>query len=219
MREKIFLTIYGLGFVFFSHAYAQHDTIGKPHYQLIDTIRLSDVYVFERAERTFPNEEARKQYLILRNRVRKVYPYAKMAADRLYVMEQTMDTMKNNRTKKTYVKRTQKYIEDRFTDELKQLSRSQGRILVKLIHRQTGRTAFNLVKELRNGWNAFWYNNTAWLYDISLKSEYNPAEVEEDYWIEEILLRAFAREELEEQEAAFLIDFEKISQERRNRRK
>lgn len=219
MREKIFLTIYGLVFVFFSHAYAQHDTIGKPHYQLIDTIRLSDVYVFERAERTFPNEEARKQYLILRNRVRKVYPYAKMAADRLYVMEQTMDTMKNNRTKKTYVKRTQKYIEDRFTDELKQLSRSQGRILVKLIHRQTGRTAFNLVKELRNGWNAFWYNNTAWLYDISLKSEYNPAEVEEDYWIEEILLRAFAREELEEQDPAFLIDFEKISQERRNRRK
>ncbi|ATA72357.1 MULTISPECIES: DUF4294 domain-containing protein [Capnocytophaga] len=219
MREKILLTIYGLGFVFFSHAYAQHDTIGKPHYQLIDTIRLSDVYVFERAERTFPNEEARKQYLILRNRVRKVYPYAKMAADRLYVMEQTMDTMKNNRTKKTYVKRTQKYIEDRFTDELKQLSRSQGRILVKLIHRQTGRTAFNLVKELRNGWNAFWYNNTAWLYDISLKSEYNPAEVEEDYWIEEILLRAFAREELEEQDPAFLIDFEKISQERRNRRK
>ncbi|ATA74473.1 DUF4294 domain-containing protein [Capnocytophaga sp. H2931] len=219
MREKILLTIYGLGFVFFSHAYAQHDTIGKPHYQLIDTIRLSDVYVFERAERTFPNEEARKQYLILRNRVRKVYPYAKMAADRLYVMEQTMDTMKNNRTKKMYVKRTQKYIEDRFTDELKQLSRSQGRILVKLIHRQTGRTAFNLVKELRNGWNAFWYNNTAWLYDISLKSEYNPAEVEEDYWIEEILLRAFAREELEEQDPAFLIDFEKISQERRNRRK
>lgn len=219
MREKILLTIYGLGFVFFSHAYAQHDTIGKSHYQLIDTIRLSDVYVFERAERTFPNEEARKQYLILRNRVRKVYPYAKMAADRLYVMEQTMDTMKNNRTKKTYVKRTQKYIEDRFTDELKQLSRSQGRILVKLIHRQTGRTAFNLVKELRNGWNAFWYNNTAWLYDISLKSEYNPAEVEEDYWIEEILLRAFAREELEEQDPAFLIDFEKISQERRNRRK
>ncbi|WP_172918395.1 DUF4294 domain-containing protein [Capnocytophaga canis] len=219
MREKILLTIYGLGFVFFSHAYAQHDTIGKPHYQLIDTIRLSDVYVFERAERTFPNEEARKQYLILRNRVRKVYPYAKMAADRLYVMEQTMDTMKNNRTKKTYVKRTQKYIEDRFTDELKLLSRSQGRILVKLIHRQTGRTAFNLVKELRNGWNAFWYNNTAWLYDISLKSEYNPAEVEEDYWIEEILLRAFAREELEEQDPAFLIDFEKISQERRNRRK
>ena len=118
--------------------------------------------------------------------------------------------MQNKRMKKIYVKRMQRYIEDRFTEELKNLSRSQGRILVKLIYRQTGRTAYNLVKELRSGWNAFWYNNTAWLYNISLKSEYNPSEVKEDYLIEDILRRSFANGELDYQKSAIDINYLKL---------
>ena len=201
----------------FSVANGQTDTINNPQFMVIDTIHLSEVYVFGK-DRKFASEEARKQYLILRNRVKKVYPYAKLAAERLQIMEQTMDTMKNKQHKRLYTKRMQKYIEERFTDELKKLSRSQGRILVKLIHRQTGKTAFHLVKDLRNSWNAFLYNSTAWLYDISLKSEYNPLEVSEDFYIEEILLRAFANDELEFQPPAFDIDFAKIAEERRKRR-
>ena len=138
-----------------------------------DTIRLAEVSVFGK-EHYFGDAEAQKRYLLLRSRVKRVYPYAKMAADRLYTMERTMDTMQNKRQKKVYVKRTQRYIEDHFTDELKKLSRSQGRILIKLIHRQTGKTAYELVKDLRNGWNAYWYNKTAWLYDLSLKKGYDP---------------------------------------------
>lgn len=198
--------------------FAQTDTTyHQENFQFIDTIRLSEVIVFG-GERKFVSEEARKQYLLLKSRVKRVYPYAKLAADRLHIMEQTMDTMKSKRAKKIYTKRTQKYVEERFTEELKKLSRSQGRILVKLIHRQTGRTAYQLVKDLRNGWNAFMYNSTAWLYDISLKTEYNPAEVSEDLLIEEILLRAFSNNELEEQPPAFPIDFLKILEERRKKR-
>lgn len=198
--------------------FAQADTTYRDsHIQFVDTIRLSEVLVFSK-ERKFVSEEARKQYLLLRSRVKKVYPYAKLAADRLHIMEQTMDTMRSKRNKKIYTKRMQKYIEDRFTDELKKLSRSQGRILVKLIHRQTGKTAYQLVKDLRNGWNAFMYNSTAWLYDISLKTEYNPTENTEDFLIEEILLRAFANDELEAQALAFEINFSKIIEERRRRR-
>ena len=198
--------------------FAQVDTTYQDsHIQFVDTIRLSEVLVFSK-ERKFVSEEARKQYLLLRSRVKKVYPYAKLAADRLHIMEQTMDTMRSKRNKKIYTKRMQKYIEDRFTDELKKLSRSQGRILVKLIHRQTGKTAYQLVKDLRNGWNAFMYNSTAWLYDISLKTEYNPTENTEDFLIEEILLRAFANDELEAQAPAFEINFSKIIEERRRRR-
>ena len=181
-----------------------------------DTIRLTEVNLFGK-ERSFSDLEAQKRYLLLQRRVKKVYPYAKMAADRLSVMQHTMDTMQRTRQKKVYVKRTQRYIEEHFTDELKKLSRSQGRILIKLIHRQTGRTAYNLVKELRNGWNAYWYNKTAWLYDLSLKKEYDPHNVEEDYWIEEIILRAINRGELEPQVPALRFNFTELTEERKKR--
>ena len=175
-----------------------------------DTIRLTEVNLFGK-ERSFADLDAQKRYFLLRNRVKKVYPYAKMAAERLSVMEHTMDTMQNSRQKKVYVKRTQKYIEDHFTEELKKLSRSQGRILIKLIHRQTGKTAYDLVRDLRNGWNAFWYNKTAWLYDLSLKKGYDPLNVEEDYWIEEILLRAINKGELEPQLPALQYSFSELT--------
>jgi hypothetical protein len=158
----------------------------------------------------FKDEEQRKKYELLRYRVRKVYPYAKMAADKLYKIERTLDTLPNQRQRKRYTKQVQEDAEARFTDELKKLSRSQGRILIKLIYRQTGYSAYDLVKNLRSGWRAFWYNNTAWFYDLSLKSTYAPERVEEDFWIEDILLRAFSQGELEMQPPAIGINYEAI---------
>lgn len=158
----------------------------------------------------FKDEEQRKKYELLRYRVRKVYPYAKMAADKLHKIERTLDTLPNQRQRKRYTKQVQEDAEARFTDELKKLSRSQGRILIKLIYRQTGYSAYDLVKNLRSGWRAFWYNNTAWFYDLSLKSTYAPERVEEDFWIEDILLRAFSQGELEMQPPAIGINYEAI---------
>ena len=158
----------------------------------------------------FKDEEQREKDELLRYRVRKVYPYAKMAADKLYKIERTLDTLPNQRQRKRYTKQVQEDAEARFTDELKKLSRSQGRILIKLIYRQTGYSAYDLVKNLRSGWRAFWYNNTAWFYDLSLKSTYAPERVEEDFWIEDILLRAFSQGELEMQPPAIGINYEAI---------
>jgi hypothetical protein len=165
----------------------------------------------------FKDEEQRKKYELLRYRVRKVYPYAKMAADKLHKIERTLDTLPNQRQRKRYTKQVQEDAEARFTDELKKLSRSQGRILIKLIYRQTGYSAYDLVKNLRSGWRAFWYNNTAWFYDLSLKSTYAPERVEEDFWIEDILLRAFSQGELEMQPPAIGINYEAIEKKWRMR--
>ena len=165
----------------------------------------------------FKDEEQRKKYELLRYRVRKVYPYAKMAADKLYKIERTLDTLPNQRQSKRYTQQVQEDAEARFTDELKKLSRSQGRILIKLIYRQTGYSAYDLVKNLRSGWRAFWYNNTAWFYDLSLKSTYAPERVEEDFWIEDILLRAFSQGELEMQPPAIGINYEAIEKKWRMR--
>ncbi|MGY8944947.1 MAG: DUF4294 domain-containing protein, partial [Flavobacteriales bacterium] len=80
--------------------------------------------------------------------------------------------------------------------------RSQGRILIKLVHRQTGYSTHQLVKELRNGWRAFIYQTTASLFKLSLKSTYDPETVYEDYLIEDILQRGFSDGSLEKQPKA-----------------
>ena len=73
----------------------------------------------------------------------------------------------------------EKFLQDELTAELKRLTRTEGQILVKLIYRETGTTAFDLVKELRNGFRAFTYNTIASFFDISLKTEYNPEKIKE----------------------------------------
>lgn len=168
-------------------------------------IDLNEVMLLHKLE--FDSKKDRIRYLILRRKTIKVYPYAKLAAERLDSMNKRLAGIKKRHHKKKYAKRVQKYIEGEFSEELKKLTRTEGQILVKLIHRQTGETAFNLVKELRNGWRAFWYNTTASMFDISLKREFDPFNEKEDYLIEDILQRNFQSGRLERQKPATQFDF------------
>jgi len=93
----------------------------------------------------------------------------------------------------------------------KKLSRKQGQILVKLINRQTGFTTYELIKDYKSGWKAFWSNATASAFDISLKRKYAPYQDNEDFLIETILVRAFDHGRLVRQEAATPIDYDKLS--------
>lgn len=170
-----------------------------------EMIGLDEVYLLEKLR--FRSSEERRQYLLLKRRTLKVYPYAKLAAERLVTMRERLESIENKRYKKIYTRRVQKYVEEEFSQELKNFTRSEGRILIKLIHRQTGSTAYDLVKELRTGWRAFRYNITAGLFEISLKDEFHPFEVKEDYLIEDILERAFQEGSLERQEPANPIDY------------
>jgi len=168
-------------------------------------IDLDEVMLLHKLK--FDSKKDRIRYLILRRKTIKVYPYAKMAAERLDSMNTRLATLKRNRERKRYTKRIQKYIEGEFSEELKKMSRTEGQILVKLIHRQTGKTAFNLIKELRSGWRAFWYNTTASMFDISLKREFDPLNEKEDYLIEDVLQRNFQSGRLERQDPAIEFDF------------
>ena len=171
-------------------------------------IELKEVIVFQPLK-FFSFEEA-KSYVILRNRIYKVYPYAKLASDRLNVLNERLDQITSERKKRMYLKRIESFIYDEFEQELKKLSRSQGRILIKLVHRQTGNTTHQLVKELRNGWRAFIYQTTASLFKLSLKDTYTPEEIYEDYLIEDILQRAFSEERLESQDTALDYDLDTL---------
>lgn len=202
--------------VFFaaSSAFAQVTTTEKTKAEieeadtiLNDTILLEEVIVYR--EKLDP--EAKKQFLLLRNRVYKVYPYAKIAAERLTALNANMSKLKSNKDKKKYSKIVEDYLENEFKVQLKKLSRKQGQILVKLIHRQTGETAFDLVKDYKSGWKAFWSNNTARLFDINLKTPYDPYQVNEDYLIETILQRAFNNGRLIEQKSATPYDIDELN--------
>ncbi len=186
------------------------DSIEKT-YMIIDgdsipreMIDLEEVVLLKKLK--FDDINDRRRYLILRRKTRKVYPYAKLASERLIDLNSRLDQIKSKRARKKYTKIVQNYIEDEFSAELKKLTHTEGQILVKLINRQTGYTAFDLVKNLKSGWRAFWYNTTASLFDISLKEEYHPESNKEDYLIEDILQRSFRDNILERQKSA--LDFE-----------
>ena len=176
------------------------DTIPREAIDLDEVVILKDL--------KFQNLEERRRYLILRRKTRKVYPYAKLASERLLSLNSRLDEIQSKGDKKRYTKIVQDYIEEEFSAELKKLTRTEGQILIKLIHRQTGTTAFNLVKNLKSGWRAFWYNTTASMFDISLKERYDPQNNHEDYLIEDILQRSFNQDVLERQASA--LDFKYV---------
>ena len=198
--------LYILFLLLTSHAFvnAQDTSLPQGELMLLDGdsiptygIPLKEVVLFQPLR--FKTRLELKRYLILRRKTLKVYPYAKLAADRLTILNERLDNLDNKRSRKKYLKRMEKFIYEEFEQELKKFSRSEGQILIRLVHRQTGTTTYDLVKELRTGWKAFWYETTASLFKLSLKDTFDPEYSFEDYLIEDILQRAFADQYLEEQ--------------------
>ena len=148
-------------------------------------IDLNEVVIYNPVE--FLNNKERLDYFVLKRKVLKVYPYAKMASERLKKLNSRLDKITSKRKRKKYTRMLEKFLQDELTAELKRLTRTEGQILVKLIYRETGSTAFSLVRELRNGFKAFTYNTIAKVFKISLKEKYDPFNVREDQFIEDIL--------------------------------
>lgn len=160
-------------------------------------IKLREIKLLNKLK--FKSSYDRRYYFWFRKKVLRAYPFAKLAAERLAVLNERIDKIKSKRKKKKYIKLIQKYMEGEFTAKLKKLTRTEGRIIIKLVYRQTGKTVFQLIREYRSGWKAFWYNATAKMFKLSLKETYNPNEIKEDFLIEDILQRAFISGALEEQ--------------------
>ena len=132
------------------------------------------------------------RYYTLKRKTLKVYPYALLASKRLEKLNSRLSLIKTRDQKKKYARVVERFMEKEFSNELKKLTRSEGQILIKLIYRETGQTVYKLVKKLRNGFRAFSYNSLAKIFDISIKTQYNPMNNDEDAIIEDILNRAYA---------------------------
>jgi glutaredoxin len=117
--------------------------------------------------------------------VKKVLPYAKLAKQTLDQIESAMDSIKDEKQQKIYIKDLEKEMKSRFSAELKDLTIDQGRILIKLIDRETGNTTYALVKEFRGSISAFFWQKVAQVFGNNLKSKYDS--LKDDRAIEQII--------------------------------
>ncbi|TXD50535.1 DUF4294 domain-containing protein [Polaribacter sp. IC063] len=163
----------------------------------------------------FQSKDDIRYYLWFRRKVFKSYPYAELASSRLDSLNARLNRIDSKRNRRKYTKQIQSYIEGEFTEQIKKMTKTEGGILIKLIHRQTGLTAYDNIKSLRSGWKAFWYNTTANIFSLSLKTEYHPETINEDFLIEDILQRAFQDGTLKFQESRLDFYFPEIIIERK----
>lgn len=138
---------------------------------------------------TFESRRFARRYWRLVGRVKKTYPYAVAAAQLMeeYSAKYELSNVKESEKRK-YLKMMEKELLEKYGDELRKMSISDGRILIKLIDRETNSTSYTLIKELRGGTSAFFWQGVARLFGNDLKSEFNPAENFEDEYIDQILL-------------------------------
>lgn len=137
----------------------------------IPWVGVSEVRVY--GEKKFKNIKQQLKWNKMKRDVKKVYPYAILAAAKLKEYDRVLATLPTEAQRKAYMKKAEKELKDEFEGELKKLTMTQGRILIKLIDRETGRTSYDLVKDLRGSFQAFMWQSVAKLFGSNLKSEYD----------------------------------------------
>ena len=152
-----------------------------------DTIESKTLeYVFLHTRESLSASNARAKWNRLRNAVYVTYPYAKRAGAVLNDMNAKMANMNEKSARKAYIKTREKDLKKEFTDPLTNLSIYQGRVLMKLINRETGNNCYEIIKEYKGGLLARFYQTIAFFFDTSLKQPYEPKG--DDAEIEKIVL-------------------------------
>lgn len=123
----------------------------------------------------------------LASNVKKVFPYAKLAGAKMQEFDSLLASIPNAAERRRMMKQAEKEISAQYTQDLKNMTFSQGAILIRLIDRETGSTSYQVVRELRGRLRAFFYQGFARIWGYNLKSEYNPQTNPEDDEIETIV--------------------------------
>jgi len=150
----------------------------------IPIIDLPEVRVYLR--RDFEYLYLKRRYRRMIRNIKKAYPYARIAADELKKLDDHLLTLDSEKEQKAYVNQAEKEIMKRFEKDVRKLTVTQGIILVKLIDRETGRTSYQVIKELKGGFTAFFWQGIARIFGNNLKTEYDP--VYQDKVMEDIVL-------------------------------
>ena len=144
---------------------------------------LSNIYVYSHL--TTDQKKAIASYNRLRNAVYVSYPYARKAGIVLNDINTKLEKISAESARKKYIKSREKELKKEFTSPLTNLSIYQGKILMKLINRETGNNCYEIIKEYRGGLTARLYQTVAFFFDSNLKQPYDASQ--EDLVIERIV--------------------------------
>jgi len=150
----------------------------------IPFIDLRTAVVFPDADKA--NARVMKRYEKLVYNVIYVYPYAKIAGQKLKEYKKILDTIPDEKRRKIFIKKAEKELEAKFGKDIREMNFYQGKILIKLIYRETGNSSYDIVKELRGGFSAFVYQTLAKIFGYDLKEKYDPTG--EDQSIENVIM-------------------------------
>ena len=138
----------------------------------IPCVQLPTVYIFKPLK--FKNDKERMEdYRLVRN-VKKVYPIAREINRTILETYEYLQTLPNEKARQKHIKRVEKGLKDQYTPRMKKLSFAQGKLLIKLVDRQSNQTSFELVKAFMGPFKAGFYQTFAALFGASLKKEYDP---------------------------------------------
>ncbi len=153
-----------------------------------DTIPLISLGTFSYSEHPYRNtKKYTRRYRKLRKKVVKTYPYATVTHELLANYDEELSRLTAERDRKDYLNIAEDELKAEFEGEIRSLTVSEGKILIKLIDRETGDTSFDLIKKLKGGFTAFMYQSIARIFGSNLKSEYDP--LGDDMIIEDIVVQ------------------------------
>ena len=138
----------------------------------IPCVQLPTVYIFKPLK--FKNDKERMEYYRLVRNVKKVYPIAREINRTIHETYEYLQTLPNEKARQKHIKRVEKGLKDQYTPRMKKLSFAQGKLLIKLVDRQSNQTSFELVKAFMGPFKAGFYQTFAALFGASLKKEYDP---------------------------------------------
>jgi len=149
----------------------------------IPVIPLREVNIY--SWKLLDAKQARKMTKLMKN-VKIVYPYARLAGIKLDEYEEVLMQAADDRERRRIMKQAEDEIEAEYGQELRDLTISQGKILIKLIDRETGESSYDLVSDLRGEFRAVFYQAFARIFGYNLKIKYDPEGEDKD--IEMIVL-------------------------------
>lgn len=138
----------------------------------------------------FRSNEERKSFFKLKRRVLKVYPFAIETKQKVDSLNYELNKIGKKRKKRKHIKDVTKLVKKQYTKALKNLTMREGRILIKLIYRETGISTYDLLREYRGWWNTTMWQTFARMYDLNLKTSFDPINVREDMFIDKIIEQA-----------------------------
>jgi len=146
---------------------------------------LDEVYIYP--EKAFENLRQQRRYNRLIMNVRKAYPWAKIAGRLMIEVNDSLQALPTEKEQNAYLKKVEKDLLDNYTEDMKKLTVTQGKILIKLVYRETGETSYDIVEFYRGKFTAFFWQALARLFGSNLKLGYDP--YGEDRLIEEIVVQ------------------------------